>query len=54
MADIKHGGVLASPDVGGTDTEVRVLNGHGPTREGDHLATVLDVVVMEDGLLENL
>ena len=54
MADIKHGGVLASPDVGGTDTEVRVLDGHGPTSERDHLATVLDMVIVKDSLLEDL
>lgn len=54
MADIKHGGVLAGPDMGGTDTEVRVLDRHGPTGKGDHLAAVLDMVVVEDGLLEDL
>jgi len=54
MADIKHGGVLAGPDVGGTDAEARVLDRHGPTSKGDHLAAVLDMVVVEDGLLKDL
>lgn len=54
MADVKDGSVLAGPDVGSTDSEVGVLDGHGPAGEGDHLATVLDVVVVEDSLLQDL
>lgn len=54
MTDVKDGGVLAGPDVGSTDSEVGVLDGHGPASEGDHLATVLDVVVVENCLLQDL
>ena len=54
MADVKDGSVLAGPDVGSADSEVGVLDGHGPAGEGDHLATVLDVVVVEDSLLQDL
>lgn len=54
VADVKDGSVLAGPDVGSTDSEVGVLDGHGPASKGDHLTTVLDVVVVEDGLLQDL
>lgn len=54
MADVKDGSVLAGPDVRSSDSEVSVLDGHGPASKGDHLATVLDVVVVEDSLLQDL
>lgn len=54
VGDIKDRGVVTGPVVGGTNTEVRVLDGHRPSCKRNHLSAVLDVVVMEDGLLQCL
>jgi hypothetical protein len=54
MADIEHGGIVASPVMRSTNAQVAVLNGHGPASKGNHLASILNMVVMENSLLQSL
>ena len=51
MGDVEEAAIFAAVD-GGVHDGILVLDGHAPSGEGDHLAAIFNMEVMEDGFLE--